>query len=67
MFSSFLRSDVKTSIDVCRQTIKFYTQGKTLLRNFRYCSDEVKCMMFCSFCTNMYIVPHYGLFLHHPA
>ena len=27
------------------------------LRNFRYCSDDVKCMLSRSFCTNMYCSP----------
>ena len=45
-----LCSDMKTSIDVCRQTNKFYAQSNTLLCNFRYCSDEIKCLLFCSFC-----------------
>ena len=52
-----LCSDMKTSIDVCRQTSKFYAQANTLLRNFHYCSDDVKCMLFRSFCTNMYCSP----------
>ena len=52
-----LCSDMKTSIDVCRQTSKFYAQANTLLRNFRFCSDDVKCMLFRSFCTNMYCSP----------
>ena len=52
-----LCSDMKTSIDVCRQTSKFYAQANTLLRNFRYCSDDVKCLLFRSFCTNMYCSP----------
>ena len=52
-----LCSDMKTSIDVCRQTSRFYAQANTLLRNFRYCSDDVKCMLFRSFCTNMYCSP----------
>ena len=52
-----LCSDIKTSIDVCCQTSKFYAQANTLLRNFRYCSDDVKCMLFRSFCTNMYCSP----------
>ena len=52
-----LCSDMKTSIDVIRQTSKFYAQANTLLRNFRYCSDDVKCMLFRSFCTNMYCSP----------
>ena len=58
-FGVLLYSDMKTSIDVhvCCQTSKFYAQANTLLRNFRYCSDDVKCMLFRSFCTNMYCSP----------
>ena len=54
-----LCSVMKPSIDVlvCRQTSKFYAQANTLLHNFRYCSDDVKCMLFRSFCTNMYCSP----------
>ena len=50
-----LCSDMKTSI--CRQTSRFYAQANTLLRNFRFCSDDVKYMLFRSFCTNMYCSP----------
>ena len=49
-----LISSMKTSIDVSRQTRKFYAQSNMLLRNFRYCGRDVKCMLFKSFCTNMY-------------
>ena len=52
-----LCSDMKTSIDECRQTSKFHAQANTILRNFRYCSDDVKCVLFRSFCTNMYCSP----------
>ena len=48
---------MKTSIDVSRQTRTFYAQAIMLLRNFRYCSNEVKCSLFKSFCTNMYCCP----------
>ena len=53
----FLCYDMKTSIDVSGscQASKFYAQANTLLRNFRYCSNKVKCMLFRSFCTNMQI------------
>ena len=53
----FLNSFLKTSIDVSRQTRKFYAQANMLLRNFRYCGREVKRMLFKSFCTNMYCCP----------
>ena len=42
-----LNPSMKTSIDVSRQTRKFYAQAYyMLLRNFRYCSNEVKCSLF---------------------
>ena len=37
-----LNSSMKTSIDVSRQTRKFYAQANMLLRNSRYCGWEVK-------------------------
>ena len=52
-----LNPSMKTSIDVSRQTRKFYGQANMLLRNFRYCSNEVKCRLLKSFCTNMYCCP----------
>ena len=52
-----LNSQLKTSVDVSHQTRKFYAQANMLLRNFRYCSDDVKCMLFRSYCTNMYCCP----------
>ena len=52
-----LNPSTKTSIDVSRQTRKFYAQVNMLLRNFWYCSNEVKCSLFKSFCTNMYCCP----------
>ena len=36
-----LNSQLKTSVDVSRHTRKFYAQANMLLRNFRYCSDDV--------------------------
>ena len=45
---------MKTTIDVTRQTRKFYMQANLLLRNFRHCSDDVKCSLFQTYCTNIY-------------
>ena len=33
---------------------RFYMQANLLLDNFRYCSDDVKCTLFQSYCTNMH-------------
>ena len=52
-----LNSSMKTSLDVSRQTRKFYAQATMLLRKFRYCGNEVKCSIFQLFCTNMYCCP----------
>ena len=52
-----LNSQLKTSTDVSRQTLKFYEQTNMLLRNFRYCSVDDKCMLFRSHSTNMYCCP----------
>ena len=49
-----IHSSMKTTIDVARQTRKFYMQANLFLRNFRYCSDDVKCTFVQSYCTNMY-------------
>ena len=48
---------MKTSIDVSRQTRKFYAQPNMLLPNFRYCGREVKCKLFKSFYINMHCCP----------
>ena len=52
-----LNPTMKTSIDVSLQARKFNAQANMLLRNFRYCSNEVKCNLLKSLCTNMYCCP----------
>ena len=52
-----LNSQLKTSIDVSRQTRKSYARANMLLQNLRYCSVNVKCMLFRSYCTNLYCCP----------
>ena len=49
-----IHSSMKTTIDVARQTRKFYFQANLLLRNFRHCSDQVKYVLFQTYCTNLY-------------
>ena len=49
-----IHSSMKTIIDVARQTRKFYLQANLLLRNFRHCSDQIKCVLFQTYCTNLY-------------
>ena len=49
-----IHSSMKTTIDVARQTRKFYLHANLLLRNFGHCSDQVKCVLFQTYCTNLY-------------
>ena len=49
-----INSSFKTTIDVQRQTRNFHARANLLIRNFRYCTDNVKCYLFQSYCTNMY-------------
>ena len=49
-----INSSMKTPSDVVRQTRKLYAQANMLLRNFRYCTNDLKCTLFKSFCANMY-------------
>ena len=46
-------STMKTIIDFAGETRKFYLQANVLLRNFRHCSDDVKCALYQTYCTNM--------------
>ena len=41
-----IHSSMKTTIDVARQTRKFYLRANLLLRNFRHCSDQVNVFYF---------------------
>ena len=52
-FGVMIHSSMQTTIDVARQTRTCYMKANVLLRNFRYCSDDVKCTLFQSYCTNM--------------
>ena len=50
----FFIEECGTNKDVNRQLRKIYGKANMLLKNFRYCSTEVKCRLFQSFCTSMY-------------
>ena len=52
----FIHSTMETTIDVARQTRKFYLQANLFLQSFRQCSDDLKCALFQTYCrsTNMY-------------
>ena len=40
-----------------QQCRNIYSRGNTLIRNFKMCSDTVKCQLYQSSCTNIYCAP----------
>ena len=48
-----ISSSMKTTIDVKRQTRTFYARANLLIRNFRHCTDKVKCYLLQSYFTSM--------------
>ena len=43
--------------DLNRQMRSLYIRCNTLIRNFSYCTNEVKIQLFRAFCSNMYCAP----------
>ena len=52
-----LHYKMKITIDVSRQTRRLYVQVNMLIRNITHCSQDVKCMLFKTYCSNMYCCP----------
>ena len=50
-------ADMKDDIDIRYQCRNIYSRGNMLIRNFKSCSDSVKCQLFQSFCTSIYCAP----------
>ena len=49
-----IQSSMKTTVDIARQTRKFYLRANLFLLNFRQCSEQVKCVLFQMHCINLY-------------
>jgi len=52
-----ITADRKDNEAIKQQCRNIYSRGNTLIRNFKMCSDTVKCKLFQSFCTNIYCAP----------
>ena len=50
----FLCDDRTDDLDLNRQLRSFYVRCNYLMRNFNSCSQEVKCLLFNTFCGNFY-------------
>lgn len=50
----FISRDFTDDCDISRQMRGFYIRCNYLMRNFKSCTDDVKCSLFTSFCANIY-------------
>ena len=49
-----IAENFKDDCDISRQMRSLYARGNTIVRNFRYCSAEVKLQLFKSYCSDLY-------------
>ena len=51
---SHIATDQKDDWSIRQQCRNIYSRGIKIIRNFKHCSDAVKCQLFKSFCTSFY-------------
>ena len=49
-----ITTELKDDASIRHQCRNMYGRGNMIIRNFRQCSDAVKCQLFQSFCTSFY-------------
>ena len=49
-----IATDQKDNGSIRQQCRNIYSRGNSIIRNFKHCSDVVKCQLFKSFCTSFY-------------
>ena len=50
-----ITEDLCDNDDISRQYKRIYAQGNALIRKFYMCTESVKCTLFKSYCTSLYI------------
>jgi len=53
----FITDDCNDDEDMTRQMRSIYARGNALIRNFKHCSEEVKSLLFKTYCTGFYCSP----------
>ena len=51
---AFIVEDGSDDEDINRQLRSIYAHGNVLIRNFKKCSDDIKCSLFKTYCTSFY-------------
>jgi len=55
-------SDMNDNLEIQSQVRNMYIRGNTVIKNFKKCSDNVKCKLFKSLCANVYCVSLWSKF-----
>ena len=50
----FITSNMSDNTDIDRQKSYIYGRGNNLIKCFKYCTEDVKTLLFKSYCTNLY-------------
>ncbi len=53
----FITCNQKDDISIEQQMKNVYVRGNMIIRNFKHCSESVKCQLFKSYCTSFYCSP----------
>lgn len=57
-----ISSNMKDDPEISNQCRNLYGRGNIIIKNFKQCSDEVKCQLFQSFCTSFYCVSLWSVY-----
>ena len=49
-----MSDNCKDDLDINKQMRSLYARGNSLIKNFKKCSDEVKCQLFKTYCNSLY-------------
>ena len=57
-----ISADSKDNVEIKKQCRNLYARGNSLIKNFKHCSEKVKCHLFRSYCTSIYCAPLWNVY-----
>ena len=53
----YISSSFKDDVNIQAQVQNIYSRGNAIIRNFKHCTENVKCLLFNSYCSSVYCAP----------
>ena len=50
----FITNNCKDDVDILKEVRNLYSRGNTIVRKFHYCTLDVKCSLFQTYCYSLY-------------